>query len=45
MTEAEKLTVEQIKATLPRLSAEELEEISTAVVRDASRRLQKDPKK
>ena len=45
MTEAENLTVEQIKATLPKLSADELEEVSTAVVKDASRRLKKKPKK
>lgn len=35
MTEAASLTVEQIKAMLPKLSADELEEVSTAVVKDA----------
>lgn len=39
MTEAIRLTVEQIKAAIPKLSAEELEQVSTAVVKDAGRRL------
>lgn len=39
MTEAENLTVEQIKASLPKLSDEEINEISAALVKDAGRRL------
>lgn len=39
MTEATSLTGKQIKAALPKLSAEELEEVSSAVVKEASKRI------